>query len=114
MGICIPSPASCRRVRAPGAPPLASRIKRGFGIPYLGMPRTRQAADAQETGQPVAGSALLAVACVALAVGAPVMLAALSRTARTVTGTSLGPLLLPGKLPSSRPTRTSPPSPPPT
>jgi len=35
---------------------------------------------------------------VALAVGAPVMLAALSRTARTVTGTSLGPLLLPGKL----------------
>jgi Dynamin family len=71
---------------------------RGFGIPFLGMPRTRQAADARETGQPVAGPALLAVACVALAVGAPVVLAALSRTARTVTGTSLGPLLLPGKL----------------
>jgi hydrogenase-4 component B len=71
---------------------------RGFGIPYLGMPRTRQAAAAREAGQPIAGPALLAVACVALAVGAPVMLAALSRTARTVTGVALGPLLLPGKL----------------
>jgi hypothetical protein len=36
--------------------------------------------------------------CVALAVGAPVMLTALSRAARTVTGVTLGPLLLPGKL----------------
>ncbi|MGD0069432.1 MAG: proton-conducting transporter membrane subunit, partial [Streptosporangiaceae bacterium] len=71
---------------------------RGFGIPYLGMARTRQAAAAHETGQPIAGPALLAVACVALAVGAPVMLAALSRAARTVTGVALGPLLLPGKL----------------
>ncbi len=71
---------------------------RGFGIPYLGMPRTRQAADAREEGQPLGGPALLAVACVALAVGAPVVLAALSRTARTVTGVGLGPLLLPGKL----------------
>jgi len=71
---------------------------RGFGIPYLGMPRTRQAADAREKGQPIGGPALLAVACVALAVGAPVMLAALSRAARTVTGVPLGPLLLPSKL----------------
>jgi hydrogenase-4 component B len=71
---------------------------RGFGIPYLGMPRTRQAAAATEKGQPVAGPALLAVACAALAVGAPVMLAALSRAAHTITGTSLGPLLLPGNL----------------
>ena len=71
---------------------------RGFGIPYLGMPRTRQAAATREKGQPLAGPALLAVACVALAVGAPVMLAALSRTARTVTGVPLGPLLMPGKL----------------
>jgi len=71
---------------------------RGFGIPFLGMPRTRQAAEARETGQPVTGPALLAVACAALAVGAPVMLAALSRMARTVTGVTLGPLLLPGKL----------------
>jgi len=70
---------------------------RGFGIPYLGMPRTRQAAAARETGQPIGGPALLAVACVMLAVGAPVVLAALSRAARTVTGVSLGPLLLPGK-----------------
>ena len=71
---------------------------RGFGIPYLGMPRTRKAADTREKGQPLAGPALLAVACVALAVGAPVVLAALSRAARTVTGVALGPLLLPGKL----------------
>jgi hypothetical protein len=62
------------------------------------MPRTRQAAGAREAGQPVADPALLAVACVALAVGAPVVLAALSRAARTVTGTSLGPLLPPDKL----------------
>ncbi len=71
---------------------------RGFGIPYLGMPRTRQAAAASEDGQPVAGPGLLAVACVALAVGAPVVLAGLSRAAGTVTGVTLGSLLLPGKL----------------
>ena len=71
---------------------------RGFGIPYLGMPRTRPAAQASEAGQPVLGPGLLAVVCVALAVGAPVMLAALSRAARTITGVSLGPLLLPGDL----------------
>jgi hydrogenase-4 component B len=71
---------------------------RGFGIPFLGMPRTRQAAVATEAAQPVAGPCLLAVACVALAVGAPVVLAALSRAVRTVTGVTLGPLLLPGKL----------------
>ena len=71
---------------------------RGFGIPYLGMPRTRQAAAASEDGQPVAGPALLAVACVALAVGAPVVLYVLDKAARTVTGVTLGPLLLPGNL----------------
>jgi hydrogenase-4 component B len=71
---------------------------RGFGIPYLGMPRTRPAAAASEDGQPVTGPALLAVACVALAVGAPVVLYALARMARTVTGVTLGPLLLPGNL----------------
>jgi hydrogenase-4 component B len=71
---------------------------RGYGIPFLGMPRTRQAAAATEAGQPVAGPALLAVACVALAVGAPLMLAALARAMRTVTGVSLRPVLLPGRL----------------
>jgi hydrogenase-4 component B len=71
---------------------------RGFGIPYLGMPRTRQAAQATERGQPVTGPALLAVACVALAVGAPVVLAGLCRAIATVTGVSLRPVLLPGKL----------------
>jgi formate hydrogenlyase subunit 3/multisubunit Na+/H+ antiporter MnhD subunit len=71
---------------------------RGYGIPFLGMPRTRQAAVASETRQPQAGPALLAVACVALAVGAPVMLAALARAMRTVTGVTLRPVLLPGNL----------------
>ena len=71
---------------------------RGFGIPYLGMPRTRPAAVASEKGQPVLGPGLLAVACVALAVGAPIVLAALARAVRTVTGVTLGPLLLPGNL----------------
>ena len=51
---------------------------RGYGIPFLGMPRTRQAAEASERGQPVAGPALLAVACAALALGAPVVLLVLS------------------------------------
>ncbi len=71
---------------------------RGYGIPFLGMPRTRRAADASEAGQPVAGPALLAVACAALAVGAPVVLAVLSRAMRTVTGVALRPVLLPGNL----------------
>ena len=62
------------------------------------MPRTRQAADASERGQPVAGPALLAVACVALAVGAPVVLVGLARAIRTATGVALRPVLLPGKL----------------
>ncbi|MGW5231411.1 proton-conducting transporter transmembrane domain-containing protein [Streptomyces nodosus] len=71
---------------------------RAFGIPYLGMPRTRQAADAVERGQPVGGPALLAVACAALGVGAPVVLSALARAVRTTTGTDLRPVLLPGNL----------------
>jgi hydrogenase-4 component B len=71
---------------------------RGYGIPFLGMPRTRQAAEASERGQPVAGPGLLAVACVALAVGAPLVLLALSRAVRTITGVALRPVLLPGNL----------------
>jgi hydrogenase-4 component B len=71
---------------------------RGYGIPFLGMPRTRQAAAASENRQPVTGPALLAVACVALAVGAPVVLTGLARAMRTVTGVALRPVLLPGKL----------------
>ena len=71
---------------------------RGYGIPFLGMPRTRQAAEASERGQPVTGPALLAVACVALAVGAPLVLLVLSRAVRTITGVALRPVLLPGNL----------------
>jgi hydrogenase-4 component B len=71
---------------------------RGYGIPYLGMPRTRQAAEASERNQPVAGPAFLAVVCVALAVGAPIVLVGLARAIRTATGVALRPILLPGKL----------------
>jgi hydrogenase-4 component B len=71
---------------------------RGYGIPFLGMPRTREAAKAGEARQPVVGPALLAVACAALAVGAPVVLAGLARAMRTVTGVTLRPVLLPGNL----------------
>ena len=71
---------------------------RGPGVPDLGMPRAQRAAEAQETGQPVSASpALLAVACVALAVGAPVMLTCVVPGGTYVTGVALGPLLLPGK-----------------
>jgi hydrogenase-4 component B len=71
---------------------------RAFGIPYLGMPRTRAAADAVEDGQPVAGPGLLAAACVALGIGAPLVLSALARTAHEVTGTDIRPRLVIGKL----------------
>jgi hydrogenase-4 component B len=71
---------------------------RGYGIPYLGMPRTQQAAHATEAGQPVLGPGLLALACVALAVGAPVVLVGLARAIHTATGVALRPILLPGKL----------------
>jgi hydrogenase-4 component B len=80
---------------------------RGYGIPFLGMPRTRQAAGASEHGQPVAGPALLAVSCAALAVGAPLVLLALSRAVKTVTGVTLRPVLLPGNL-TVIPAHTSP------
>ncbi|HYS31209.1 MAG TPA: proton-conducting transporter membrane subunit, partial [Streptosporangiaceae bacterium] len=71
---------------------------RGYGIPFLGMPRTRPAAEASERGQPVAGPALLAASCAVLAVGAPLVLLALSRAIHTVTGVALRPVLLPGNL----------------
>jgi hydrogenase-4 component B len=71
---------------------------RGFGIPFLGMPRTRQAADASERSQPVTGPGLLAVTCAALAVGAPLIVLALSRAVGAVTGVVLRPDLLPGEL----------------
>jgi hydrogenase-4 component B len=69
-----------------------------YGIGFLGLPRSRAAAQARETGQPEAGPALLAVACVGLSVGAPAVLVALGQVARAVTGVRLRPVLLPGKL----------------
>ena len=71
---------------------------RGYGIPFLGMPRTRQAAARHRAGQPVAGPALLAVACVALAVGAPVVLLAWPGRCAPSPGSNPRAVLLPGNL----------------
>ncbi len=67
---------------------------RAFGIGYLGLPRSRQAAQASEAGQPILGPGILAVACVALAVGAPAVLDTLDRVVRAVTGVQLHRILL--------------------
>ena len=71
---------------------------RAYGIPFLGMPRTRDAAAATESGQPVLGPGLLAAGCVALGVGAPLALTALGRAVRTVTSVDLLPQVLIGNL----------------
>jgi hydrogenase-4 component B len=67
---------------------------RAFGVPFLGMPRSRGAAEARERGQPLVGPGLLAVACVALGIGAPVMLTVLDRVVRAATGVEIHARLL--------------------
>lgn len=67
---------------------------RAFGIPFLGMPRTAQAGAAREAGQPLAGPVCLAVATVALGIGAPAVVLALQRAVRVATGVALRPTLL--------------------
>ena len=67
---------------------------RAYGVGFLGMPRTRHAAEARERTQPILGPAVLAVACVALAVGAPAVVLALDHVTRAVTGVELRPELL--------------------
>lgn len=71
---------------------------RAFGVPYLGMARTRQASAASEHGQPLGGPGLLAVTCVALGVGAPIVLLGLERAVHTTTGTALRAQMLIGNL----------------
>lgn len=71
---------------------------RFFGIPFLGMPRTRRAAEAIEDGQPVIGAAFLATVIAALGIGAPVALLGLAKTVRATTGEWIVPHLLPGRL----------------
>jgi hydrogenase-4 component B len=71
---------------------------RAYGIPFLGMARSGPAAHASESRQPVAGPALLAGACVFLALGAPLVLTALDRVARSVTGLDIRSELLVPKL----------------
>jgi len=67
---------------------------RAFGIPFLGMPRSRAAAEASERGQPLAGPGLLAAVCVALGVGAPLALTVLDRVARATSGIEIHSRLL--------------------
>jgi hydrogenase-4 component B len=67
---------------------------RTFGVGFLGMARSPEAGGASEAGQPVLGPGILAVACVALGVGAPAVLVALDHVVRSVTGVQLRPVLL--------------------
>jgi hydrogenase-4 component B len=71
---------------------------RAFGIPFLGMPRTPRAAHADERGMPIAGPALLAAACVFLAIGAPLVLLTLQRVSRSITGVDIHAELLTSRL----------------
>jgi hydrogenase-4 component B len=67
---------------------------RAFGIPFLGMPRSRGAAEASERSQPLAGPGVLAAACVALGVGAPLALTVLDRVVRATSGIEIHARLL--------------------
>ena len=87
----------------------AASASRTSACPAPGRPPTHR-----ENGQPIAGPALLAVACVALAVGAPVVLAGCPAPSGRSPGSRSARCCCPATSPSSRRTRTSPPSPPPT
>ncbi len=67
---------------------------RTFGVGFLGMARSPEAGRASEAGQPLLGPGILAVACVALGVGAPAVLVALDHVVRSVTGVQLHRVLL--------------------
>ncbi|MHB1852065.1 MAG: proton-conducting transporter transmembrane domain-containing protein [Acidimicrobiales bacterium] len=67
---------------------------RTFGVGFLGMARSPEAGRASEAGQPVVGPGILAVACMALGVGAPAVLVALDHVVRSVTGVQLHRVLL--------------------
>ena len=71
---------------------------RAFGIPFLGMPRSEQAAKASERGMPITGPALLAAACVFLGPGAPLVLLTLQRVSHSITGVDIRAVLLTDKL----------------
>jgi hydrogenase-4 component B len=74
---------------------------RAFGIPFLGTPRTARAGRAgraDERGMPIAGPALLAAACVFLGIGAPLVLLALQRVSRSITGIDMHAELLTSRL----------------
>ncbi|HUB56549.1 MAG TPA: proton-conducting transporter membrane subunit [Mycobacterium sp.] len=67
---------------------------RAYGIPFLGMPRTKDASTAIESGQPMLGPGILAAGCIALGVGAPLVLTALGRAVHSVTAVNLLPQVM--------------------
>jgi hydrogenase-4 component B len=67
---------------------------RAFGIAFLGMPRSQNAAHARETGQPLLGPGSLAVACIALSIGTPTVILVLDHVVWSVIGVELQPNLL--------------------
>ncbi len=71
---------------------------RAYGISFLGMARSRDAAAAVEKGQPLLGPAMLGTVCVALSLGAPEVLGALARVAHSVIGVNISPELVVGNL----------------
>jgi hydrogenase-4 component B len=95
VGILIVIAAACLGLTGGLA---AYAFVRAYGIPFLGMPRTHDASDATESGQPVLGPGLLAAGCVALGVGAPLAVTALGRAVHTVTSVDLLPQVVIGNL----------------
>ncbi|MGI8576724.1 MAG: proton-conducting transporter membrane subunit [Nocardioidaceae bacterium] len=91
VGILIVTAAACLGLTGGLA---INAFVRAYGIPFLGMPRTTEAARASERGQPIAGPTMLAAACVFLGIGAPVVMIALSRAVRVTTGVNLRPQVL--------------------
>lgn len=95
VGILIVIAAACLGLTGGLA---VNAFVRAYGIPFLGMARTRDAATATETGQPVMGPALLAAGCVGMSIGAPAVLIALARALHTATSVDLRPQLVIGAL----------------
>ncbi|WP_137121258.1 proton-conducting transporter transmembrane domain-containing protein [Segeticoccus rhizosphaerae] len=95
VGVLIVTAAACLGLTGGLA---INAFVRAFGIPFLGMPRTAAAADATETGQPICGPALLAIAGVFLGVGAPLVVTGLARALAATTGTDVLPQVLTTRL----------------
>ncbi len=95
VGILIVTAAACLGLTGGLA---INAFVRAYGIPFLGMPRTHQAAVANEDSQPWAGPTLLAAASVFLGLGAPLVITALARAVQNATGVNVLPQVLVGNL----------------